>query len=487
MTCGPPRSPRSARPPRSRSPTPRRCPRRVAIVEDELRRIDETCSRFRDDSELTRLNRSAGRPFAASPLLLRGPRRRALRRRAHGRRRRSDGRPLARRARLGLATSRSWSRAAARRRACASCPPPAGSACASTARARTVRIPAGVEIDLGATAKALAADRCARARARRDRRGRARQPRRRHRAGRHGAGGRLADPRHRRPPQRRVRADGQTIALAAGGLATSSTTVRRWRAGGVDVHHIVESAQRRPRRRGLAHRQRGRRRLASRPTRPAPRRSCAARAPSPGSSARACRPGSCAATARPRTPAAGPSRPRHEPRADLRPGLVPDARERRRLAAAPDRRERARHRDRRAACARGACRASSRSACTATSRCWRVVFLARARAHGDHRSRRLGARASRSSCRCSSDRYGLWLGLGALALDLVIALVVTSLLRQRLAPRVWRALHCAGLPRLAGRAPARRGHGHATTARLDARRRRRRASRSSARPSRCAC
>ena len=40
-----------------------------------------------------------------------------------------------------------------------------------------------------------------------------------------------------------------------------------------------------------------------------------------------------------------------------------------------------------------------------------------------------------------SSRYGLWLGLGALALDLIIALIVTSLLRQRLAPRIWRALH----------------------------------------------
>lgn len=40
-----------------------------------------------------------------------------------------------------------------------------------------------------------------------------------------------------------------------------------------------------------------------------------------------------------------------------------------------------------------------------------------------------------------SDRYGLWLGLGALALDVILALVVTSLLRQHLAPRVWRALH----------------------------------------------
>ena len=40
-----------------------------------------------------------------------------------------------------------------------------------------------------------------------------------------------------------------------------------------------------------------------------------------------------------------------------------------------------------------------------------------------------------------SDRYAFWLGFGALALDLVIALVVTSLLRHRLAPRIWRAVH----------------------------------------------
>ena len=40
-----------------------------------------------------------------------------------------------------------------------------------------------------------------------------------------------------------------------------------------------------------------------------------------------------------------------------------------------------------------------------------------------------------------SQRYALWLGLGALALDLVIALVVTSLLRQRIPPRLWRTVH----------------------------------------------
>ena len=40
-----------------------------------------------------------------------------------------------------------------------------------------------------------------------------------------------------------------------------------------------------------------------------------------------------------------------------------------------------------------------------------------------------------------SDRYGLWLGLAALALDLVIALVVTSLLRRRLPDALWRGVH----------------------------------------------
>ncbi|HEY5050714.1 MAG TPA: ferric reductase-like transmembrane domain-containing protein [Acidothermaceae bacterium] len=35
----------------------------------------------------------------------------------------------------------------------------------------------------------------------------------------------------------------------------------------------------------------------------------------------------------------------------------------------------------------------------------------------------------------------LWIGLGAASLDLMIALVVTSLLRQRIGHRVWRAIH----------------------------------------------
>ena len=40
-----------------------------------------------------------------------------------------------------------------------------------------------------------------------------------------------------------------------------------------------------------------------------------------------------------------------------------------------------------------------------------------------------------------SAKYGLWLALAALAFDLVIALVVTSMLRHRIAPRIWRGIH----------------------------------------------
>jgi sulfoxide reductase heme-binding subunit YedZ len=35
----------------------------------------------------------------------------------------------------------------------------------------------------------------------------------------------------------------------------------------------------------------------------------------------------------------------------------------------------------------------------------------------------------------------LWLGLGAIAFDLILAIIITSLLRNRIGPRTWRALH----------------------------------------------
>jgi sulfoxide reductase heme-binding subunit YedZ len=42
-----------------------------------------------------------------------------------------------------------------------------------------------------------------------------------------------------------------------------------------------------------------------------------------------------------------------------------------------------------------------------------------------------------------SDYHPFWLGLGAIALDLLIAVLVTSLLRTRLSHRLWRTVHVA--------------------------------------------
>jgi sulfoxide reductase heme-binding subunit YedZ len=40
-----------------------------------------------------------------------------------------------------------------------------------------------------------------------------------------------------------------------------------------------------------------------------------------------------------------------------------------------------------------------------------------------------------------SSGYAFWLGLGALSLDVIAAVTVTSLLRQRLSQRVWKTVH----------------------------------------------
>ena len=217
---------------------PEALPAARTILEDELRRIDAACSRFRDDSELTRLNRSAGSPFETSPLLLQAL---AVALYAAAR---TDGDvdPTVGRSLGALGWDSDFSVVVARR---GQAPrmrivPAAGWQRVRLDRARrTVRIPAGVEIDLGATAKALAADRSAR-----------------RVYAETGAGAlvnlggdiALAGPGpqggwpilvtddHRSD----VGAEGQTVALAGGGLATSSTTVRRWRAGEADVHHIVD-------------------------------------------------------------------------------------------------------------------------------------------------------------------------------------------------------------------------------------------------------
>jgi thiamine biosynthesis lipoprotein len=107
------------------------------------------------------------------------------------------------------------------------------------AEAGTVRVPGGVHLDLGASAKALAADRAAAAAAAATGTGvlvnlggdiSV--------AGTAPQGGwliRVTDDHDAAPD-----APGQTVSITAGGLATSSTTVRRWRRGSRQMHHIVD-------------------------------------------------------------------------------------------------------------------------------------------------------------------------------------------------------------------------------------------------------
>jgi thiamine biosynthesis lipoprotein len=104
--------------------------------------------------------------------------------------------------------------------------------------AHTVRLSDGVALDLGASGKAWAADRCADAVATRlgvsvavD------------------CGGDIAvrGPHPSGGWPVRVSADigaddWQDIVIFDGGLATSGTTMRRWRRGGVELHHIIDPA-----------------------------------------------------------------------------------------------------------------------------------------------------------------------------------------------------------------------------------------------------
>jgi thiamine biosynthesis lipoprotein len=107
---------------------------------------------------------------------------------------------------------------------------------------RRVEIEAGVEVDLGATAKALAADLAAAAAL----------------EAMHGGGVLVSlggdvsvagDPPEEgwniqiaENSRAAITPDGETIAIRSGGVATSSTTVRRWRRGGVELHHIIDPA-----------------------------------------------------------------------------------------------------------------------------------------------------------------------------------------------------------------------------------------------------
>jgi FAD:protein FMN transferase len=224
-----------------------------AALERELAAIDGACSRFRGDSELSRLNALAGRATSVGPLLLEAVSLALQAAELTG----GDLDPT-----VGVALElagydRDWRLLEPAGRDDRDDHHPAASArvhakVLSDWRAvsldrerRSIRVPAGMKLDLGATAKALAADRGAAACAA---------------AAGCGAlvslGGDIATSGpapaggwavhvtddHRSAPS----APGQRISIAAGGLATSSTAVRRWRHENRAMHHIIDPATSRP-------------------------------------------------------------------------------------------------------------------------------------------------------------------------------------------------------------------------------------------------
>ena len=207
------------------------------LLDSELAAIDAACSRFRDDSELMRINRAEGRRVRIGPLLCEAV---DVALRAA---RLTDGRvdPTVGSALRILGYDRDFDRierVAPTRVARVAWVPGWETIELDRVRA-TIRVPAGVQLDLGATAKALAADRAARRIAESLGCGvlvalggdiAVAGPRR--------SGGwpvRVTDD-HAAGPD----APGETIAIASGGLATSSMTVRWWARGDEVHHHVVD-------------------------------------------------------------------------------------------------------------------------------------------------------------------------------------------------------------------------------------------------------
>ncbi len=200
-----------------------------AVVAD----YEEACSRFREDSELTVLNAAAGRPPRAVSALLLDAVQAALR---AARLTNGDVDPTVGEALIALGYDRDFDAdgfGASVRFAAV----PGWQAVHVDEAAGTIALDAGVSLDLGATAKALAADRAALSASAAAGCGTI-----------VGFGGDLATVgagpvggwpvRVTDDHRAGVDVPGQSITLPVGGLATSSTTVRRWGS----AHHVVDPA-----------------------------------------------------------------------------------------------------------------------------------------------------------------------------------------------------------------------------------------------------
>lgn len=205
----------------------------------ELSAIDEACSRFRNDSDLARVNNAAGSWTQVQPLLIEALE--VALRAAEV----TDGRvdPTVGEAVQGAGYSDDFGSVPADGPALRLLvrPVPGWRLVQLNRRTHAVRLPPGVMLDLGATAKGLAADRAAAAA---------------HTATGAGVlvscGGDISIAGTPPPGGWHVRvseysadgpeAPGQSISLEVGGVATSGVTARRWRRGGRELHHIIDPA-----------------------------------------------------------------------------------------------------------------------------------------------------------------------------------------------------------------------------------------------------
>lgn len=208
------------------------------LVATRLAEIDLACSRFRPDSELTAVNRAAGRALSISPLLVTAVAA-ALRAAAA-----TDGDvdPTCGDSLVRLGYDRDFALISHAGQAPARTPVPAGGwrRVELDAEHGTLRVPPGVRLDLGATAKALAADLAAALVAAECDTGALVN-----------LGGDIAVAGG--PPDGgwpvgiaagphdtvRVGGYGPVVGIRDGGLATSSPLVRSWRRGSQRLHHIV--------------------------------------------------------------------------------------------------------------------------------------------------------------------------------------------------------------------------------------------------------
>jgi len=206
-------------------------------VEAEVTAMGAACDRFRRDSELSRLNAAGGHPVEVSALFTTTLRHALDVAMATG----GLVDPTVGGALISAGYDRDFAEVRTSKGVVRTAPRPVAGWPVVELTGRTVRVPRGVTLDLGATAKAYAADRAA-ARAAAD-------------TGCGvlvGLGGDIAVSGPAPDDGWRVRVSddhragpddpGQSIRIDDGGLATSSLTVRRWRRGGRWLHHIMDPA-----------------------------------------------------------------------------------------------------------------------------------------------------------------------------------------------------------------------------------------------------